>query len=202
MCCSSSSLGVPITSKMTLNWSVLDDGKPALRILVWWSGDRGKQELPGNRGLLSIKVGAFSRCIPHSSPMMQPTLHTSIALVYSLSKRMSSGALYHLVTTCPVNSFFKGPIDLALVSFPLTGFGSGAVSIGLGCSSTSMEDSVVDCLVSDDFVSSGTLRAKPKSQILTSQSSLSRIFAGLRSLWRTLALWMYFMPHMILYMMS
>lgn len=49
------------------------------------------QSLPGNRGFpLSI------------SARMQPTDHTSMALVYSLKVNMISGARYHLVATYSV----------------------------------------------------------------------------------------------------
>lgn len=49
------------------------------------------QSLPGNRGLpLSI------------SARIQPTLHTSIALVYSLNVNMISGARYQRVATYSV----------------------------------------------------------------------------------------------------
>ena len=49
------------------------------------------QSFPGKRGL------------PFSiSAKMQPTLHTSIALVYSLNVSIISGARYHLVATYSV----------------------------------------------------------------------------------------------------
>ena len=49
------------------------------------------------------------------------------------------------------------------------------------------------------FSSGSTLKplAKPKSQILSSQSALTRRLPGLRSRWRTLALWMYLRPQRI-----
>ena len=39
---------------------------------------------------------------PSNSAKMHPTLHTSIAVVYSAQLRRSSGARYHLVTTYSV----------------------------------------------------------------------------------------------------
>lgn len=49
------------------------------------------QSFPGNKGFpLSI------------SARIQPTLHTSIALVYSLNVNIISGARYHLVATYSV----------------------------------------------------------------------------------------------------
>jgi len=37
---------------------------------------------------------------------MHPIDQISIASLYSFSRRITSGALYHLVTTCPVSSLF------------------------------------------------------------------------------------------------
>ena len=37
-----------------------------------FDGDKGKQLVPGNKGLLSINVGAFSLSIPCSSAKMHP----------------------------------------------------------------------------------------------------------------------------------
>ena len=48
--------------------------------------------------------------------------------------------------------------------------------------------------------SSGSMEkplARPKSQILSSQSALTRRLPGFRSRWRTLAEWMYLRPHRI-----
>ena len=41
------------------------------------------------------------------SAKMHPIDQISIAALYSFSNKITSGALYHLVTTCPVNSFFN-----------------------------------------------------------------------------------------------
>lgn len=67
-----------------------DEGVPSTEmILCTWS----RKSSPGNSG-----------CLPNSSARIQPTDHISTALVYSLALRMTSGALYHLVTTYSVFS--------------------------------------------------------------------------------------------------
>ena len=65
--------------KMTASWSVDENGKPFLYSVGSFAGDNGKQDLPGNRGYLSRKVGAFSFIMPRSSAKMQPTAQMSIA---------------------------------------------------------------------------------------------------------------------------
>ena len=87
---------------------MLVEGKPARLCFVLRSGERGKQLDPGNKGSRSIKVAAFPIYIAHNSARIQPTLHTSIAFVYSRSIRINSGALYQRVTTCPVISLVNG----------------------------------------------------------------------------------------------
>jgi hypothetical protein len=49
--------------------------------VLFLSGERGKQELPGKSGLRSKKVGAFSFSMFYNSAKMQPTDHISIAVV-------------------------------------------------------------------------------------------------------------------------
>jgi hypothetical protein len=70
---------VPITSKITASWSDDEKGKPLRYSVGFLSGDRGKHDLPGNRGFLSMKVGAFSFIMPSNSAKMQPTDQVSIA---------------------------------------------------------------------------------------------------------------------------
>src|SRR3954471_410940 len=83
-------VGVPRTSRMRVSWWWSGAG---LLVLVYDSRVEGYhlQSLPGKSGLpLSI------------SARIQPTLHTSIALVYSLKVSIISGARYHLVATYSV----------------------------------------------------------------------------------------------------
>ena len=75
----SSSFGVPITLKMTASWSLVEKGKPFLYSVVSFAGDKGKQDFPGKRGFLSMKVGALDFIILSNSAKMQPIDQTSIA---------------------------------------------------------------------------------------------------------------------------
>ena len=56
-----------------------------------WVSKGHSQSFPGNNGLPD-----------NIAAKMQPTLQTSIALVYSLKVNIISGALYHLVATYSV----------------------------------------------------------------------------------------------------
>ncbi len=91
-------------SKIIFSQSVWLQGLLDLLLL---SGDNGKQEPPGKSGFLSQMLGKFSCIIDKSSANIQPTAQTSIGSPQSFSKSISSGALYHLVTTCPVSYLFK-----------------------------------------------------------------------------------------------
>ena len=64
--------------KMIASWSFEEKGNPFLYSVGFLAGERGKHDLPGNKGCLSMKVGAFSRIIPSSSAKMQPTAQISI----------------------------------------------------------------------------------------------------------------------------
>ena len=64
---------------MTANWSFAENGNPFLYSYASFAGDNGKQDFPGNKGYLSINVGAFSFIMPKSSANMQPTAQISIA---------------------------------------------------------------------------------------------------------------------------
>ena len=56
-------------------------GNPPLLITSFLLGDKGKQLVPGNKGLLSIKVGALDLSIPYNSANIHPTDHISISAV-------------------------------------------------------------------------------------------------------------------------
>ena len=62
--------------------------------------ERGKQEFPGKRGWRSKTVAKLDFIIVKSSAKMHPTDQISMAEVYISSIKITSGALYHLVTTC------------------------------------------------------------------------------------------------------
>lgn len=102
----SSSVGVPITSKITLSQSFMFVGNPFFFCVGSDVGDKGKHDCPGKSGLLSKKVGAFSFIMDNSSAKIQPTDQISIASPQSFSNNISSGALYHLVTTWPVSYLY------------------------------------------------------------------------------------------------
>mmetsp|Transcript_113799 Transcript_113799/g.327026 ORF Transcript_113799/g.327026 Transcript_113799/m.327026 type:complete len:217 (-) Transcript_113799:181-831(-) len=91
---------------------------------------------------------------------MQPTDHKSMAAVYFSCSRMSSGARYHLVTTCPVRCRRAGWRAAVGGRFssptPLAGRSSGSSSPPMA-------------------------RERPKSQIFTEQSWLTKQFAGFKS---------------------
>ena len=74
----SDSVGVPMTANIIASWSFEENGKPFLYSVGFFAGESGKHDFPGNRGCLSMKVGAFSRIIPSNSAKIQPTAHTSI----------------------------------------------------------------------------------------------------------------------------
>jgi hypothetical protein len=71
--------GVPITLKIIASWSLLSIGKPFFCFFGLDDGESGKQDFPGNRGVLSKKVALFSFIIPRSSAKMQPIDQTSMA---------------------------------------------------------------------------------------------------------------------------
>ena len=124
----SPSRGEPISQKITASQSLTEKGKPCLCSVGFLAGLRGKQDLPGNRGVLYEKLGAFSFIIPISSANIQPTAHMSIPGPQSFSSKMISGALYHLVYTCPVSSLFMLRLaslvltNLAVISFFVSSF--------------------------------------------------------------------------------
>lgn len=145
---------------------------------------------------------------------MHPTDQMSIGGPYSFSNKISSGALYHLVTTWPVSSLLMFFLwSLVLMSFLASSFFFCYSSTGFLFSSSFISSSCCYCfsysycyiyyevysslsclsyfVMNTALSTPAMLRAKPKSQILTLQSSLTKIFAGLRSLWRTLAAWRY-----------
>lgn len=133
---------------------------------------------------------------------------------------MTSGALYHLVTTCLVSYFY-----FPLTSFPLgtvkffrnIGFLSSyfwssiitfessflAVKLRLGLfffegditSAYRFGDSIFDSSshfighCEEEILTSFRLLDSPKSHICIVQSSFTRIFSGLRSLWQIFAEW-------------
>ena len=68
-------------------------------------GESLKQLEPGKRGWRSAQLLECSFIMPSSSAKMQPTDQMSIGCEYE-SPRITSGALYHLVTTCFVKSFY------------------------------------------------------------------------------------------------
>ena len=75
------------------------DGVPKMEMILWiWS----RKSYPGNRGVL-----------PRSSAIMQPTDQMSTAFEYSLAFNITSGALYHLVTTYSVFSSYSSVYPLA-----------------------------------------------------------------------------------------
>lgn len=74
----SPSSGEPINWKMTASWSFTEKGKPCLCSVGFLAGLRGKQDLPGNRGVLYKMLGAFSFIIPMSSAKIQPMAQMSI----------------------------------------------------------------------------------------------------------------------------
>lgn len=65
------------------------------------------QSFPGNRGL-PFNISA----------KMHPTLHTSMAFVYSLNVSMISGARYHLVATYSVMNPELSSVDAADLASP------------------------------------------------------------------------------------
>ena len=101
----SSGEGVPITLKIMFNWSPF-----SLSLLAQFaqfiaeSGERGQHDLPGKSGTLEKASAKFFSIILNSSAKMQPTDHISIAQLQYSFIRMTSGARYHLVTTCLVSS--------------------------------------------------------------------------------------------------
>ncbi len=88
-----------IASSFDMYLMSFDEGVPKTEIIRWtWS----KKSSPGK-----------SAVFPKSSAAIQPTDHTSIAFEYSLALRITSGALYHLVTTYSVFSSSSNSNPLA-----------------------------------------------------------------------------------------
>eukprot|EP01022_Parablepharisma_sp_SALTPOND_P021006 TRINITY_DN397_c0_g1_i3.p2 TRINITY_DN397_c0_g1~~TRINITY_DN397_c0_g1_i3.p2 ORF type:complete len:182 (+),score=8.19 TRINITY_DN397_c0_g1_i3:477-1022(+) len=87
---------------MALIWSPLGgpliDAGSALLVIV---GLKGKHEVPGKSGLRQQPLG-FEDSICNSSANIHPTDHISMAEPYTPSISITSGALYHLETTCLV----------------------------------------------------------------------------------------------------
>jgi len=65
-------------------------------------GESGWHATPGKSGCLSYGSGKFSVIMLNNSAKTQPADHMSIAKLYMSLRRITSGALYHLVTTCLV----------------------------------------------------------------------------------------------------
>jgi len=107
-----------------------------------------------------------------------------MAVPYPLSNKITSGALYHLVTTWPVNSYlgfssiFFVLFDLESVFFIVFFSAFGRLSSG----------STIYFWVTTPYKD----LASPKSHILIEQSSLINTFAGFKSLWITPAECRYF----------
>ena len=74
----SDSVGVPMIWKMIASWSFELNGNPFRCSVGFLAGESGKHDFPGNKGYLSINVGAFSRIMPKSSAKMHPTAQMSI----------------------------------------------------------------------------------------------------------------------------
>lgn len=144
-------------------------------------GEIGLQDLPlKNTASLfpnSCNVSSVAVLFLIISATIRPRLQMSIALSYLGSIKIISGALYHLLETWGVSSLFL----LLFKSFEFL-----RVSI---IWSQFSEIPLIWSRSLETSVFYGRLLDKPKSQILTSQSSLVRRLAGFRSLCITLAEW-------------
>ena len=113
----SSGEGVPMTSKMIFNWSPFSRSLLSqFAQLIAVPGERGQHDLPGKSGTLEKASGKFYSIILNSSAKMQPTDHISMEQLQYSFIRMTSGARYHLVTTCLVSSL----LIYIFLSFPPT----------------------------------------------------------------------------------
>lgn len=99
----SASEGVPNTLKITESWST--EPEPEWRCLVDWAGDMGTQCPPGKNASRALTGTADPSCISNNSAKTQPTDQISTAKLYRCNK-ITSGDLYHRVTTCSVNKHF------------------------------------------------------------------------------------------------
>mmetsp|Transcript_4841 Transcript_4841/g.9835 ORF Transcript_4841/g.9835 Transcript_4841/m.9835 type:complete len:201 (+) Transcript_4841:214-816(+) len=137
-----------------LSWSFRRVRWPPCRL----SGERGKHDVPGNRGPRS-SVRKPSN-MPISSAYMQPTDHKSMAALYLSCNKINSGGRYQRVTTWPVKCRRAG-----------TRAGAGLPASSPFCCSG----------LSKGKSSPPIARDRPKSQIFKEQSWLTRQFAGFRS---------------------
>jgi len=166
---------------MQLSWSfLLTTFFFLLEVLPLSQGESGKHEVPVNRNRSSGSTPFLEYCSVQEiiSLRMHPTLHISMEVSYCFSTRMISGALYHLETTWLERSLYLDILASRLLRR------STAVSVldflPLGSSAV------------------GRVLPRPKSQILTLQSTSTRMLAGLMSLCMMLELWMKFMARSIL----
>jgi hypothetical protein len=91
---------------------VWECGKPPFYYTSFLEGDRGKQEVPGNRGARSMKVGAFSLSMPYNSPKIQPDKNTDRPHVYLSSVIFFQQ--YYLRSPIPTSDHVTGQLPFQI----------------------------------------------------------------------------------------